>query len=170
MKSYVLTACIALLAFSCEKKSTEIVNTDNSLNDTIVIPETNEPIESSTLQTCYMEAINKDSVFISLDDNLGTITGKLRYKNFEKDSSYGDLMGSQNGDTLKLMYTFESEGSTSEREIYFLRKDGNLLEATGEYKVDGIKSIYANPNALKYDAHVLKQADCNNFEKNFKIK
>lgn len=79
-------------------------------------------------------------------------------------------MGSQNGDTLKLMYTFESEGSTSEREIYFLKKDGNLLEATGEYKVDGIKSMYANPNALKYDVHVLKQADCNNFEKNFKIK
>lgn len=170
MKSYVLAACIAFLALSCEKKSTEIVDIDNSFKDTIVIPETNDPVESSTLQTCYMEAINKDSVFISLDDNLGTITGKMRYKNFEKDSSYGDLMGSQNGDTLKLVYTFESEGSTSEREIYFLKKDGNLLEATGEYKVDGIKSMYANPATLKYDAHVLKQTDCNDFEKNFNVK
>lgn len=170
MKNLIFSALILSMALSCEKKSTEVEMPEQSIDSLVIIPETNEPIESSTLQTCYMEVISKDSVFLTLDDNLGTITGKMRYKNFEKDSSFGDVMGHQNADTLKLVYTFASEGTTSEREIYFIKKEGNLLEATGEYKVDGIKSIYANPSKLKYDGHSLKQVDCTDFDKKFKGK
>ena len=76
MKNFVLSAFMVLTALSCEKKSTETIDVQTLNPDSITVPETNEPIESSTLQTCYMEAIGKDTVFISLDDNLGTITGK----------------------------------------------------------------------------------------------
>ena len=144
MKTYVLAAFVAFLTLSCDKKSTEITNNENISTDTIDIPATNDPIESSTLQTCYMTAVGKDSVFITLEDNLGTITGKMRYKNFEKDSSSGDLMGNQNGDTIKLMYTFDAEGSTSEREIYFLKKDGKLLEGLGDHIEEKQTSKYKN--------------------------
>ncbi|WP_228414539.1 hypothetical protein [Chryseobacterium sp. SNU WT5] len=165
-----MSALTISLFLSCEKKTSETVNVDGSLSDTVVIPASNEPVESSTLQTCYMEAISKDSVFLSLDDNLGTITGKMRYKNFEKDSSFGDVAGIQNADTLKLMYTFESEGKTSDREIYFLRKGDKLMEATGEYTTDGSTSKYTNPSKLKYDGHQLQQIDCTNFDKKFTSK
>ncbi len=170
MKNILATAVLILFATACDKKTTESVGASQINDDTVVIPETNEPLSSSTLQTCYLEAVGKDSVFLSLDDNLGTFTGKMRYKNFEKDSSYGDIMGNQNGDTIKLVYTFQAEGTTSEREIYFLKKDGQLLEATGQYDVDGIKSVYKNPAQLKYDGHALKQVDCKNFENNFAVK
>ena len=170
MKNLILSALIILTAASCEKKSTETVDTQATTPDSIVVPESNEPLESSTLQTCYMEATGKDTLFVSLDDNLGTITGKMRYKNFEKDSSIGDLIGTQNGDTLMLNYTFEAEGTTSEREIYFLRKDGNLIEGIGEHKTESNKDFYANPAQLKYEGHTLKSIDCTNFEKNFKTK
>ena len=170
MKKFILSAFIVLTALSCEKKSTETVDTQTTPPDSVVVPETNEPVESSTLQTCYMEATGKDTLFVSIDDNLGTITGKMRYKNFEKDSSFGDVMGTQNGDTIKLNYTFQAEGIISDREIYFLKKDGNLIEGTGEHKTEGNKDFYANPSQLKYDGHILKSADCTNFEKNFKIK
>ena len=171
MKKIILSSIImSLTVLSCEKKTTDLVTSDDSLDSMVVIPETNEPIESSTLQTCYMEVISKDSVFLTLDDNLGTITGKMRYKNFEKDSSVGDVMGYKNGDTLKLVYIFEAEGTTSEREIYFLKKADNLLEATGQYKVDGIKSTYANTSQLKYDGHTLNQVDCTDFSKRFNKK
>ena len=170
MKNLILSALIILTATSCEKKSTETVDMQTTTPDSITVPESNEPVESSTLQTCYMEVTGKDTLFVSLDDNLGTITGKMRYKNFEKDSSFGDVMGTQNGDTIKLNYTFEAEGTTSDREIYFLRKDGNLIEGIGEHKTEGNRDFYANPAQLKYEGHTLKSVDCTDFEKNFKSK
>ena len=170
MKNFFLSALFILTAASCEKKTTETVDMQTTTPDSITVPESNEPVESSTLQTCYMEVTGKDTLFVSLDDNLGTITGKMRYKNFEKDSSFGDVMGTQNGDTIKLNYTFEAEGTTSDREIYFLRKDGNLIEGIGEHKTEGNRDFYANPAQLKYEGHTLKSVDCTDFEKNFKSK
>ena len=170
MINLILSALMILTAVSCEKKTTETVDMQTTTPDSITVPESNEPVESSTLQTCYMEVTGKDTLFVSLDDNLGTITGKMRYKNFEKDSSFGDVMGTQNGDTIKLNYTFEAEGTTSDREIYFLRKDGNLIEGIGEHKTEGNRDFYANPAQLKYEGHTLKSVDCTDFEINFKSK
>lgn len=168
MKKIILSALAAIFVLSCEKKISE---TDvETSTDSVVIPETNEPLEPSTLQTCYVAVSGKDSVFVSLDDNLGTIIGKMRYKNFEKDSSFGDVSGTQNGDTLKLNYVFEAEGTTSDREIYFLRKDGNLIEAIGDHKTEGNKDFYANPSQLKYEGHTLKPVNCTDFDKKFIIK
>lgn len=170
LKKIILIPIIALAFTSCEKKSSDIVTIDQSTTDSVIVPESSEPMESSTLQNCYLGVSGKDSVFISLDDNLGTITGKMRYKNFEKDSSFGDLIGSKNGDTLKLSYTFQAEGTTSEREIYFLHKGENIIEGIGNQKMDGSKSTYENPSQLKFDGSNLKQVDCTNFEKKFNIK
>lgn len=168
MKNYIVAAAILMAAIACEKKSTEKINTATTPPDSVTVPESNEPMESSTRQTCYLSAVGKDSVFLSLDDNLGTITGKLRYKNHEKDSSYGDVSGSQNGDTIKLFYTFQSEGMTSNREIYFLKKDGKLLEGIGEQKTEGSEAVYSNPSAVKYEnGHTLKATDCAGFEQKF---
>ena len=169
-KNLIFLSLVAIAFSSCEKKSTELVNETNSSPDSLIVPESNEPIESSTLQTCYVGATGKDSVFISLDDNLGTITGKMRYKNFEKDSSFGDVVGTQNGDTLKLNYTFASEGTTSEREIFFLKKAGNLMEGIGEHKIENNKDVYTTPSQLKFEGNTLKQTDCENFEKKFAVK
>ncbi|WP_185146643.1 hypothetical protein [Chryseobacterium sp.] len=168
MKNYFVAAALLMTALACEKKSTEKINTATTPPDSVVVPETNEPLESSTRQSCYIGAVGKDSVFMSIDDNLGTITGKLRYKNFEKDSSFGDVAGSQNGDTLKLFYTFQSEGMTSNREIYFLRKDGNLLEGIGEQKTEGNDAVYINPSKLKFEnGHTMRPTECEGFEKKF---
>lgn len=171
MKNFIFSVLLISMALSCEKKSTDLTITDELATDSLVtIPESNEPIESSTLQTCYMEATGKDSVFISLEDNLGTITGKMRYKNFEKDSSFGDVVGNQNGDTLKLVYRFEAEGTTSDREIYFLKKEGNIIEGIGDQKTEGKAATYSNTANIKYDGHSLSQVDCIDFDKNFKVK
>lgn len=170
MKKLILSAVTAVLVVSCEKKIPENETTDSSPDSIVVVPETNEPVESSTLQSCYMAAVGKDSVFVSLEDNLGTIIGKMHYKNFEKDSSIGDVVGSQNGDTLKLVYTFRAERTVSDREIYFLKKEGNIIEATGEYKTEGKSVAYSHPEKIKYDGTILKQIDCTDFDKNFKVK
>lgn len=170
MKNYFIVTIALIFVVSCNKKNSETAETLNSKDSAVVVAENTKPIESSTQQTCYSGNTGKDSVFISLDDNLGTITGKLRYKNLEKDSSFGDIVGTQNGDTLKLNYTFQSEGVTSEREIYFLRKNDRLSEGIGEHKVEGKKDIYANTSKLQFGESPLKQVDCKDFEKKFIIK
>ncbi|WP_304342758.1 hypothetical protein [Chryseobacterium koreense] len=169
MKNLILSLSMVLFVTSCEKKSTETKMTATP-SDTVTVPETNEPVEPSTLQTCFMANTEKDSIFLTLDDNLGTFTGKLRYKNFEKDSSFGDIVGNQNGDTLKLNYTFQSEGMTSEREIFYLRKDGNLIEGIGDHKTEGKREVYANYRKIKYEGHILKQEDCTVVEQKMKEK
>lgn len=170
MKNFFVSLFAVSLLISCDKKPTENVVTDASLDSMTIIPQTNEPIESSSLQTCYLQATGKDTLYVTLEDNLGTITGKMRYKNFEKDSSSGDIVGSQNGDTLKLNYTFESEGTTSEREIYFLKKGENIVEGIGEQKTEGKQASYADAGKLKYEGNSLTQIDCTDFDKNFKNK
>ena len=170
MKKIIVSALLLIFMVSCEKKETETLD-QNYIEDSLaMIPDITEPVESSTLQTCYMEGKGKDSVFVSLEDNLGTIIGKMRYKNFEKDSSLGDVIGSQNGDTLKLVYTFESEGSVSEREIYFLRKGSDLIEGIGDQQSEGKVSKYSEPGKLKYEGHTLTQVDCTDFDQKFKSK
>ncbi|KIA90394.1 hypothetical protein [Kaistella jeonii] len=170
MKKYLLTTCAFIFILSCEKKISENINIKNTNDSVVVVPENSEPIESSTQQTCYLGVTGKDSVFISLDDNLGTITGKMRYKNAEKDSSFGDIVGTQNGDTLKLNYTFQSEGTMSEREIYFLKKKDQLTEGIGDHKIEGKKDFYENTSKLKFDGSSLKQVDCKDFDKKVTVK
>ena len=116
---------------------------------------------------CYMEAIGKDSLFAQVDNNLGTISGKLHYKNFEKDSSSGTIAGIQDGDTLKVDYVFQAEGTTSTREIWFLKKDGKLYEGIGAYDLSGVN--YADPKQIKFEkGHVLSSVDCETIAANIK--
>lgn len=169
MKNVLFLSTLFFTFYSCEKKSSENLNTEKA-DSVVVVPETNEPIESSTLQTCYAGNTGKDSVFVSLEDNLGTLTGKMRYKNFEKDSSSGDIFGTKNGDTLKLTYNFTAEGKGSEREIYFLQKDGKITEGIGEHKTEGNQDFYANPSQLKFEGNVLSLVDCTDFDKKLSAK
>lgn len=166
MKKYLIIPTVALFLFNCTKKTTENADLQSSKADSSLVIE-NEPLASSTVQDCYVAVNGKDSVFISVEDNLGTIIGQMRYKNFQKDSSFGDISGTKNGDTLKLNYTFQAEGTTSEREIYFLKKDGNLIEAIGEHTTEGNQDTYTNPARLTYNGQTLKRVNCDDFEKNF---
>lgn len=110
---------------------------------------------------CYLGVIGKDSVFASIDDNLGTISGKLSYKNNEKDSSTGDITGFKSGDTLKLTYEFQSEGSKSKRDIFFIQKDNTLTEGIGDHKEEGAQSKYADEKKITYkDGPKMQTADC----------
>ncbi|MCU7613717.1 hypothetical protein N0B16_04635 [Chryseobacterium sp. GMJ5] len=144
---------------NCTKKTetaAPVTNTDSTITDT----ETNVDTLGSK-SYCYLGVTGKDSVFVSIDDNLGTVTGKMKYKNSEKDSSYGDLAGLKSGDTLKLTYEFSSEGSKSKRDLYFLQKDGILLEGIGDQKDDNGQMRYADEKKISYkEDQKLSKADC----------
>lgn len=158
MKKLLCTTILTCVIMSCEKKETpknNTVETDSTEAET-------QPIDTLGAKTfCYMKVIGKDTIVANLDDNLGTITGKLMYKNNEKDSSKGEISGYRSGDTLKLTYEFASEGTTSKRDIYFLQKDNSLFEGIGDQKDNGGQMVYANEKKISYpEEQKLESADC----------
>lgn len=166
MRKILFAAGFAALIVSCEKKNNQDVVLQPDFDSTAVASDsalTQEPITTN----CYINVSGKDSLLLSYEDNLGTITGKMNYKNFEKDSSKGDISGLMNGDTLKVVYTFEAEGTTSNREIWFLKKDKNLVEGIGNYDESG--ENYADGKSVKFEkGAILTPVDCKKIEKYLK--
>ena len=165
MKKITLAVFLAVALASCNKKNESLVKDVNN-KDSLTLNESDIQIDEIP-ENCYMETTGKDSLFVRISDNLGTVTGKMHYKNFEKDSSFGDLVGMADGDTLKLEYNFQAEGATSTREIWFLKKDGNLIEGIGEYNETGEQ--YKDPKLLKFTGgHTLNPVDCTSIERKLK--
>lgn len=159
MKKVILLSSFAVLLLNCNKKA-EAPVPETAPVDTAATTEKNRDTLGAK-SSCFMGVTGKDTVFASIDDNLGAVTGKIRYKNNEKDSSLGTVTGFKSGDTLKLTYEFQSEGTTSRRDIYFIQKDNMLTEGTGEQKEDNGQMKYANESKISYKTgQQLKPADC----------
>lgn len=160
MKKLILLGSLSVFLLNCSKKA-EAPAADTTQPDTAVIAaKTVDTLNAKSF--CYIGITGKDTVFVSIDDNLGTITGKMVTKNSEKDSNKGELSGFKSGDTLKLTYEFASEGKTGNKnDIYFLQTKNGLSEGIGERDPEtGTK--YANENKIKYaGGRTLKAADCN---------
>ena len=161
MKKLVFVGFLSLVIISCEKK--ESPKNEPIISDSITTENVQQPIDTlGSKSFCFMKVIGKDTVALSFDDNLGTITGKLAYKNNEKDSSKGDISGFKSGDTLKLSYEFASEGTTSKRDIFFVQKNNSLFEGIGELKDNDGKMVYVNEKKISYpENQKFQQADCN---------
>lgn len=160
MKKVILLSTLSVFLLNCNKKA-EAPAAETTQPDTAVATE--KVADTLTPKSfCYMGVTGKDTVFVSIDDNLGTITGKMATKNSEKDINKGELSGFKSGDTLKLTYEFAAEGKTGNKnDIYFLQTKDGLSEGIGDRDPEtGTK--YANESKIKYaGGRTLKTADCN---------
>lgn len=159
MKKYIVLGAFSVLMMNCDKKNEKVKSV--AIQDSLETP-TEPVVDTLGAKTfCYLGVTGKDSVFVSLDDNLGTFSGKMAYKNSEKDSSKGELFGFRSGDTLKLTYEFASEGTTSKRDIYFIQKGNVLTEGIGDQKDENGTMRYADEKKITYkDGQKLETADC----------
>lgn len=160
MKKLILLSSLSVFLLNCNKKPEAPVTETPQSDTTVATEKTVDTLVAKSF--CYMGVSGKDTVFVSIDDNLGTITGKMATKNSEKDSNKGELSGFKSGDTLKLTYNFASEGKTGNKnEIYFLQTKNGLSEGIGDRDPEtGTK--YANEKKIKYTGgRNLKVADCN---------
>ena len=159
MKKYIVLGALSVLMMNCDKKNETVKSV--TIQDSLETPAENIVDTLGAKTFCYLGITGKDSVFISLDDNLGTLSGKMAYKNNEKDSSKGELFGFKAGDTLKLTYEFTSEGTTSKRDIYFIQKGSSLIEGIGNQKDENRTIHYADEKKITYkDGQKLETADC----------
>ncbi|MDQ0594154.1 hypothetical protein QFZ37_002523 [Chryseobacterium ginsenosidimutans] len=159
MKKLILLSSFSVFLLNCNKKAEASVTETAPVDTTVTAEKVLDTLGAKSF--CYMGIAGKDTVFVSIDDNLGTITGKMATKNSEKDNNKGDLSGFKSGDTLKLTYEFSSEGvAGNKNDIYFLQTKDGLSEGIGERDAEtGTK--YANEKNIKYTGgRNLKVADC----------
>lgn len=159
MKKLILLSTVSVFLMNCNKKA-ETAAPKIEADSTATTEKVVDTLGPKSF--CYMGVTGKDSVFASIDDNLGTITGKMSYKNFEKDSNKGDISGYKSGDTLKLTYEFESEGKKSSRDIFFIQKNNSLIEGIGAHTEENGQVKYTSEKNISYkDGQKLETADCN---------
>lgn len=120
-------------------------------------------VEEPVSEECYSAIIKKDTIAMTLNikgDQL--ISGKLSYNFYEKDKSFGTLVGKIMGDTLFADYAFMSEGVSSIRQVAFLKKGNTYVEGFGAVVDDNKgKVTFKDMKQLKFDGSiVLSKVDC----------
>jgi hypothetical protein len=113
---------------------------------------------------CYVATLKNDRFEMNLtrQDN-SRVAGFITLAPAEKDSAHGTFQGTFENGKLHGIYIFESEGVTSERELYFKRVAGGFLPGYGPTEVvDNIREKLMRPLQLKWDDKVKYQpaSDC----------
>lgn len=120
-------------------------------------------VEELEFEECYRVILKKDTISLTLNIKNGQISsGNLSYNFYEKDKSEGTLVGEMKGDTLYADYTFMSEGTSSVREVAFLKKGDAYVEGFGAV-VDHNKGkvTFKDKKQLQFDGNVmLSKVDC----------
>lgn len=107
---------------------------------------------ATTGPQCYAHLTATDTIRLTLQTTQPTVTGQLTYHYYEKDRNQGTISGTMHGDTLLADYTFQSEGTTSVRQVAFLRRDIGFIEGFGPVAERGGKMVFEKLGALQYDA------------------
>ncbi|RZJ34044.1 MAG: hypothetical protein EOO51_11335 [Flavobacterium sp.] len=110
---------------------------------------------------CYALESKGDTIRLSLIQNANNVTGELLYSLKEKDRNEGTVSGIFVGDTLYADYTFRSEGTTSVREIIFVKRGSEIVEGTGPMEEKADKQTFIMPRKLSFTGVRLQSTDCN---------
>ena len=156
MRNVYLFSTILLLAMStsCMNNKKEAVSAPQV--------QVEAPLET-TSKECYQAVIEKDTITLTVAINdVNQFEGELDYSYYQKDKSFGTLLGNVKGDTIFADYTFQSEGKTSVRELVFLKKDSNtIVEGHGEVLEANGKMMIKDKSKIKFDSNVVyNKIDC----------
>ncbi|HTE23827.1 hypothetical protein [Flavitalea sp.] len=110
---------------------------------------------------CYSNFRNRDTVLLSFTRSDTAISGELTYQFFQKDRNTGIINGTVKGDTIIADYKFNSEGTTSVRQVVFLKRGDELLEGFGDVEENNGKMVFRNVSSLVFDSSmVFSLTDC----------
>jgi len=150
MKNAYLLSTVIILALS--------TSCINNKKEEVSVPQlqVEAPLETNAKE-CYQAIIEKDTITLTVDvNNVNQFEGELNYSYYQKDKSFGTLLGNVEGDTIFADYTFQSEGKTSVRELVFLKKDANtFVEGYGEIMEINGKMAFKDKSKIKFDGNVV---------------
>lgn len=158
MKTVYILSSVVLISVSI---FTSCMN--NKKDETVIPPlEVEAPMETAKKE-CYQAVIEKDTITLSVDVNsVNEFKGELNYSYYEKDKSFGTLLGNVKGDTIFADYNFQSEGVTSIREIAYIKKDANTyVEGYGDMVESNGKMSFKDRKKIKFDGNIVyNKIDC----------
>lgn len=159
LMKYLIFTALLIAVISCSnnntQESTSATNTDSTNNTDSLVAASARPAPS-----CYQYIQGKDTVLLSISGEAVTVTGLLSYNYYEKDKSSGDIQGNMYGDTLIADYTFQSEGTTSVREVAFIKKDSSFVEGYADVEERDGKMVFKNRSNIQFTGKPLKKAEC----------
>ena len=127
-----------------------------------IVEENNTIVATPDVRGCYVASLAKDVYTLKVEDQDGErVSGRLVFKNFEKDSSSGDFEGTYKDGLLYGNYTFQSEGSTSVLNMIFKRTGADFIRGYGDMNAAG--DTFIDINKVTFDSNVVFKAtsgDC----------
>lgn len=153
------------MVFGCKNLTVKTIQTDSDTTATH-----SKPIDDiiANVEGCYMLVLQRDTFAAILQQQGNDLTGRMSFDNYEKDGSTGTVKGSLQGDKLKLVYSFASEGKNSVMELYFKYKDDTIIRGIGEMNTKGDSAYFMNPALIKYEGSVLKKIPCETLPDKYK--
>jgi hypothetical protein len=158
-----------LFVFACTSCNNTTDTTSSKTNDTMVKentagsnPEETQPKPSDNNSLCYMQVLKRDTMVLHFANNTGeNISGRLSFDNYEKDGSAGTVKGKREGDVLKLIYSFQSEGTNSVMEVYFKEENDGMVRGIGEMQTKGDTAYFVHPDKVNYPPNgMMRKKDC----------
>lgn len=112
-----------------------------------------ETAAAQNIVGCYFTDANDDFFVMDINYHDNTlVTANLAYLPFQKDFSKGTFSGNFENGILHGIYYFESEGTKSERELFFKKVNGGFLPGSGPVEVlDNKLERFQRPLQLKWD-------------------
>jgi hypothetical protein len=166
-----------LFAFVCVSCNNTTETTSSESGDTIIKENTaenntgeTEPTLPGNNNACYMQVLKRDTIVLHLTNTTGSdISGRLSFDNYEKDGSTGTVKGRREGDVLKLIYSFQSEGTNSVMEVYFKEENDGMARGVGEIQTKGDTAYFVHPDRISYPASgMMKKTDCKDVPDKYK--
>jgi len=146
---HLFSVAVSLILFGC--------NNSESSADTSNSSENKPEIE----QYCFAtDAGSKDSIHLEITIVNTGVTGKLFYRIDGKDTNSGTLSGDLRGDTIIADYTFNSEGTSSVRQVAFLKNGDQLIEGFGPFEEIEGKIRFRSLSDLHFTGIVLSKITC----------
>lgn len=125
--------------------------------------------EAVNVTGCYLRVLKKDTLVASLHQDGDSITGRLTFNNFQKDGSTGTVAGTLNGDLVRLIYTFHSEGMKSVMEVYFRVVNDGLIRGFGDVTTRNDTAYFNKPDSLTYrPSDILASISCEQLPAKYK--
>ncbi len=134
----------AVLMLSCQKEAKNTENLIGSRTDTT-------RIEAFAMESGkYLYQKEGDTISLQLQVKDSKVTGELVYKLKEKDANTGTIEGEIKDNIIIALYTFQSEGTTSVRQVAFKFTDKGVVEGYGAVEEKEGKVLFKDINTLNY--------------------
>lgn len=108
--------------------------------------------ETNSIVGCYVGSLAKDNYLIEINsqDN-NKVRATIAYLNYQKDSSRGSFDGRYTNGILNGIYTFQSEGLESVRELFFKGDKAGFVAGYGPAEMRGDISYFTRPLSITWE-------------------